>query len=136
LPERVSSSALFLLRNGHIAQIEALFCGKRYCLARCRDVHAGEKLIDHLERRAEADFRAEIVHLRRHGVEHRTSLGKGGARARSQNGQSAVSSARRAAADRSVKIRRPADSSRAASRRQAAGSIVPDEMKTVPSGMH
>ena len=41
-----------------LAQVEALFCGKRYCLARCRDVHAGEKLIDHLERRAEADFRA------------------------------------------------------------------------------
>ena len=55
----------------HLAQVEALLGGKSNCLTRDRDVHPSEKLIDHLEGRAGADFRAKIVHLSRHGLERR-----------------------------------------------------------------
>src|SRR4029077_13905648 len=63
----------------HLAQVEALLSGKSNCLTRRRDVHPSEKLFDLFEGRAEADFRAKIVHLRRHGLERRTSLHKSSA---------------------------------------------------------
>jgi hypothetical protein len=44
----LSTPWFFRQHRGH-ARIDAgnRGSGKRYCLARCRDVHAGEKLIDH-----------------------------------------------------------------------------------------
>ena len=50
---------------------------KRDGLARSRDVHPGEQLVDHLESCARARLVSKLVELGRHGIEHWPCLGKG-----------------------------------------------------------
>jgi len=66
--------------------------------------HAGQQLVDHLERRALARGIAEFVKLCRHCVQCRPCLGEGRRTAGSKNGQFALRGALRAAGDRRVQI--------------------------------
>ncbi|MCY1227917.1 hypothetical protein D9M72_402080 [compost metagenome] len=54
-----------------LVEVEALLGGKRYRFAGGRDVHAGEKLVDHLEGGAGSGRVAEFVDFAGHGVETR-----------------------------------------------------------------
>ncbi len=67
-------------------------------------MHAGEQLVDHLERSALPCGIAKLVEFCRHRIEHGPCFRKGRGTAGCENGQLALRRALRAAADRRIQI--------------------------------
>ncbi|MGY2844684.1 hypothetical protein ACVMDN_001938 [Bradyrhizobium sp. USDA 4510] len=87
-----------------LADVEPLLGGEGDRLGGGRDMHAGQQLVDHLERGALPRGIAELVELCRHRIQRRPRLRKCRGAAGGENRQFALRRALRAAGDRGIEI--------------------------------